>query len=61
MVPIKKLPTKNYPGIQVGTMSLTMEKKADDVKFFSDMIDEITAKFNVDKDRIYITGLFKGG
>ena len=37
------------------------EKKADDVKFFSEMIDDITTRFNIDEDRIYATGISKGG
>lgn len=45
----------------MGTMNITMEKKADDVKFFSEMIDDLTTKFNIDEDRIYATGISKGG
>lgn len=45
----------------MGTMNMTMEEEADDVKFFSDIIDEITTKFNIDEDRIYVTGISKGG
>ena len=45
----------------MGTMSLTMEKKADDVKFFSEIIDDIATKFNIDEDRVYATGISKGG
>ena len=58
----KKTPDKKLSwNSGMGTMNLTMEKKADDVKFFSEMIADIGTKFNIDEDRIYATGISKGG
>ncbi len=38
-----------------------VEKKIDDVGFFEKMIDELPNNFNVDTNRIYVTGISNGG
>ena len=58
----KKTPDKKLSwNSGMGTVNPTTEKKADDVEFFSDIIDDITTKFSIDEDRIYATGISKGG
>jgi polyhydroxybutyrate depolymerase len=36
-------------------------KKADDVKYLAKVLDDVESAFNVDKKRIYVTGLSNGG
>ena len=46
---------------KMGSTFPIANEKADDVEFFSDIIDDITTKFSIDEDRIYATGISKGG
>jgi len=40
---------------------LASDNDVDDVGFFSKMIEEVKISFNVDEDRIYVTGISNGG
>jgi polyhydroxybutyrate depolymerase len=44
------------PGWPLDALSVT-----DEVTFFSDLIDEVSAQYNIDPSRIYVTGLSDGG
>ena len=50
----------NWNG-KIGGKAEEVVSKIDDVRFFSEMIEELKSKFNIDEKRVYATGLSNGG
>jgi len=44
-----------------GRIGKDLPKKYDDVKFISDLIDTLSANYNIDRERVFSTGISNGG
>jgi polyhydroxybutyrate depolymerase len=53
--------TKNDQGINTWNNGNITDPDVDDVGFTSAMIDSIAAEYNIDRDRVYATGMSYGG